>query len=81
MIVLKWVYYKSNDELRGWNPSSKKPVVAVISVNDIEIIIDEDGIIQEIIIGQASNKLGIDEIKEFAEIIDGKPIIPKTIDK
>jgi len=68
--VMKWVYYRSNDELRGWNPSSTKAVVAIISEGDVEILIDENGDIQEIIVGNASNKISLDEIMEIAEIVD-----------
>ncbi len=75
---MKWVYYKSNDELRGWNPGSSKPVVAIISGNDIEILVDENGKIQEIIVGNASKKISVEEIREIAEIVD-KEVIATTV--
>ncbi|MCD6488688.1 MAG: hypothetical protein J7K21_05635 [Desulfurococcales archaeon] len=73
---MKWVYYRSNDELRGWNPCSSKPVATIISDGDIEILIDENGDIQEIIIGNASKKISIDEIEEIAEVVDKHIEIP-----
>ncbi len=67
---MKWVYYKSNDELHGWNSSSGKPVAVIIDYEDIEIHIDSDGEIQEVIIARASEKLDMDEIEAIAEIVD-----------
>ncbi len=77
---MKWEYYKGNDELRGWDPYSVKPVVVVITSGDIEILIDEDGRIQEIVIGNVSKKIDLGEIESIAEIIDEKLVIekPKT---
>ncbi len=67
---MKWVYYRSTDELRGWDPSSRKPVAATVVADDIEILIDEDGRIQEIVIARASKKNSLEEIKDVAENVE-----------